>query len=86
MSKDFVRNLSGPGIRKKASLADRLHLDIPLLLLLVLVSAFGLLVLYSAAGQQWGPLVSQLLRLFLALGVMFVLAQIDPAVYMRMAP
>ena len=50
------------------------------------ISAYGLLILYSAVGQQIGPVVSQLSKLGVATAVMLILAQISPVFYMRMAP
>jgi len=85
MSQDFVHQLSG-GFARNQSLSDKLHVDLPLLVLLILTVGFGLMVLYSAAGQQWGPVVSQMMRFVLALVVMYVLAQIHPDVYKRIAP
>ncbi len=55
-----------------------LHLDIPLLIALLALAAIGLVILYSASGQDSGLLLRQGLRLGLAFAVMFVLAQIPP--------
>jgi rod shape determining protein RodA len=53
-----------------------LHLDWPLVIGLLLLSAVGLAILYSASGQD-GALVSrQVTRLGVAFAVMFILAQI----------
>ena len=67
--------------------ADRwLHLDIPMLLLLLVISAFGLLILYSAAQQQLAPVIAQAWKLLIGLGVMLVMAHISPMVFLRLAP
>jgi rod shape determining protein RodA len=63
-------------------LLKALHLDGPLLLLLVVTSAFGLLVLYSASGGNTGLWLRQVARLGIALGAMLVLAQV-PARFLR---
>ncbi len=63
-----------------------LHLDWPLLLGLVLLSALGLVILYSAGGQDPALIQRQLVRLALAFGVMFVFAQIPPATWQRWSP
>jgi rod shape determining protein RodA len=63
-----------------------LHLDGTLLFGLILVSAFGLAVLYSASGQSSEALLRQGLRLGLAFGAMVALAQIPPAWLYRWAP
>ncbi|HSJ49214.1 MAG TPA: rod shape-determining protein RodA, partial [Gammaproteobacteria bacterium] len=52
-----------------------LHLDGTLLFGLILVSAFGLAVLYSASGQSSEALLRQGIRLGLAFGAMVALAQ-----------
>ena len=56
----------------------RLHLDIPLLFGLLLTGAVGLVVLYSASGQNLDMLTNQALRISLALVGMIVIAQIPP--------
>ena len=67
-------------------LAYRLHIDVPLLVGLLLLSAIGLVVLYSAGGQDLDLLTRQAVRLVLAFGVMFLLAQIAPGHYQYWAP
>lgn len=62
-----------------SSLMRRLHLDLPLLIGLVALCAFGLAVLYSASNQDLGSVKRQLVRLGLAFGLMLALAQISPA-------
>ena len=57
----------------------RLHIDVPLLLGLLVLCAFGLVVLYSASNQDLGSVKRQLVRLGLALGLMLALAQVHPA-------
>lgn len=56
----------------------RLHLDLPLLLLMLAVSVFGLMVLYSASNGDLDVIRRQGVRLGIAYGVMFVVAQIPP--------
>ncbi|MEA3639019.1 MAG: rod shape-determining protein RodA [Lamprobacter sp.] len=58
---------------------SRLHIDLPLLLLVLLLSAFGLLMLFSATGQSAGQVERQALRLGLALLLMLGVAQLSPA-------
>lgn len=60
------------------SLARRLHVDVPLLVGLLMLSGVGLVVLYSAGGQDMDLIWRQLLRLALAFGVMFAVAQVSP--------
>lgn len=72
---DFVRTYKdwGPVARGR-----RLHLDLPLLLLLALLCGFGLVTLYSASGSDLDYVKRQ--ATFMAVGwvVMLVVAQIDP--------
>jgi rod shape determining protein RodA len=63
-----------------------LHLDGALLLGLIALSALGLVVLYSAGGQDMGLLLRQVIRLGLAFATLFVVAQIPPAWLYRWAP
>jgi rod shape determining protein RodA len=88
VSQDFVRQLPRSGLMKqgKAGLGDVIHLDIPMLLLLLIISAYGLLILYSAVGQQVEPVISQGVKILVGLVSMVVIAQISPIVYMRLAP
>jgi len=67
-------------------LLARLHLDLPLLTGLLLLSGFGLVVLYSASGQDMQQVERQLVRLTLAFGVMIALAQIHPQTFRRWSP
>ncbi len=59
-------------------LLRRIHIDAPLLLGLLALCGFGLLVLYSASGQDPLTVRRQLIRLGVAFGVMLVLAQVPP--------
>lgn len=67
-------------------LTDRLHIDIPLLAGLLLLSLLSLVILYSAGGQQDEVLIRHSLRLLLAFGVMVALAQIPPYYFEVWAP
>lgn len=72
--------------KAKTNLLWRLHIDAPLLLGLVLLMGFGLLVIYSAGGENLGLIKRQLVRLGFGLGVMFVIAQIPPRILKMWAP
>lgn len=63
----------------RTTLAQRLHIDLPLLAGLLLLSAFGLVVLYSASSQDLDFVDRQLARLALAFGLMLAFAQVSPA-------
>ncbi|PCJ49557.1 MAG: rod shape-determining protein RodA [Gammaproteobacteria bacterium] len=58
----------------------RLHIDLPLLLGLLVLIAIGLVVLYSASGENIQLIHRQVIRLALAIAVMFFIAQIPPRV------
>ncbi len=87
MSQDFVRRLpEGFVTGNRSRLGDALHLDFPIILLTVLICGYGLIVLFSAVGQQTGPVVSQAIKIGLAFVVMFITAQLSPVFYLRIAP
>lgn len=69
-----------------ARILAALRLDAPLLTGLLAVSAFGLVVLWSAGGQDQGLLLRQLVRLGVAFGVMLVVAQVPPKILRLWAP
>ena len=60
-------------------LNERLHLDLPLLLGVLALSAFGLVTLYSAGGRDTDLVIRQAIRLGIGFGLMFVIAQIAPS-------
>lgn len=64
----------------------RLHMDLPLLIALVLLASIGLLVLYSAGGQDSDLVLRQAIRLAIAFVMMFVIAQFSPYTLARWAP
>lgn len=63
-----------------------LHIDLPLLLSLLLLSVIGLFVLYSAGDQSQDLIIRQLVRLSIGFVIMLAIAQISPAVIKRWAP
>ncbi|QEP42432.1 rod shape-determining protein RodA [Ectothiorhodospiraceae bacterium BW-2] len=68
---------------QQRSLSLQFHLDLPLLFGLLLVTAVGLITLYSAANQQPDMVVRQVVRLVVAFGVMVAVAQISPEKLLR---
>jgi len=62
------------------------QIDIPLLFLIFIITAFGLLILYSSSGGSLSPVYRQLTHLALATCVMLVVAQIPPLYMKRSAP
>ena len=86
MSIDFD-DLGGSRTRRtlsvSAALLKRLHIDEPLLLALLAIICFGLVVLYSASGQNILVVRAQALRFVLAIAAMVMLANVQPR-YLRM--
>jgi rod shape determining protein RodA len=56
----------------------KLHIDLPLLFCLLLISLLSFVILYSAGSQEMGLIVRQAARVGLAFLLMAVLAHIDP--------
>jgi len=63
-----------------------LKLDGPLIIGLALVSVYGLIILYSASGQNLGTVLRTLGRLALGTVAMLVLAQVNPNFLRRSSP
>jgi len=62
------------------------HIDLPLLAGLLLLSGFGLIVLYSASGQNFDLVERQAVRIVLALAIMLAVAQLNPTTLRRWSP
>lgn len=67
-------------------LLQRLHIDLPLLMSLLILASVGVIILYSAVGQNTDVVLRQLLRLGLGFAALFVLAQFSPTTLRRWAP
>jgi len=86
--------IAGPGYSSRAQrtftltgrLFDALHIDGPLLLSVLAVCAVGLVVLYSAAGEDIHIFIGQAARVGLGLGVLIFVAQVPPRVLRIGAP
>jgi rod shape determining protein RodA len=76
----------GAPISSFASLIRSLNVDGPLLSGLLLISIFGLFVLYSAASENMALLVNQAIRLGIALVGMLIVAQLPPDFLRRWTP
>ena len=86
---DYVRQLPHQGsadMARPPSAATRFHIDVPLLLLLTVLTLYGLFVLYSASGQDMGAVVRQGRYFIVAYVVMILAAQVSLERYMRWAP
>lgn len=73
-------------LRRRDGFLQRIHLDAPLLLLLLILGAVGLTVLYSASGKSWDLVSKQAMSFGLGLGVMLVIAQFEPRFMARWVP
>jgi rod shape determining protein RodA len=86
--------IAGPGYSSRAQrtftftgrLLETLHLDGPLLLSVAGVCVAGLIVLFSAAGEDLGVFLRQAARVGIGFGVIVVVAQIPPRVLRIVAP
>ena len=78
---DFVRQLSSPGGDRRPSRV--MHLDIPLLLLLLALCGIGLTVLFSASGESIGYVKRQATFMLVGLVSMIVVAQFTPRFWER---
>jgi len=71
---------------RQRSLAQSLHLDIPLLVCLLALAGTSLFVLYSASGQNMDIIERQAVRLLIGFIIMLALAQINAATLIRWTP
>jgi rod shape determining protein RodA len=78
---NFVSRLVQQRDAQMRTIWVRLHLDAPLLLGILLLTLYGLLVLFSAADQSWAVVTKQLSRFLLGVILMFIAAQIPPEKY-----
>ena len=62
------------------------HIDLPLLVGLLLLCGFGLIVLYSASGENMAQTQRQAVRIGVAFVVMLTVAQINPITLRRWSP
>ena len=86
---DYVRQMPHQGsadLARPPSAASRMHIDVPLLLLLLALTGYGLFVLYSASGQSMGAVVRQGRYFAVGYVVMLLGAQISLQRYTRWAP
>ncbi len=61
------------------------HIDGPLLAAVLLLMGTGLMVLYSASNAGWPRVTGQMMNMLVALGVMWLFANIPPHFLMRLA-
>ena len=73
-------------MRRRASFLQRIHVDGPLLVILLTLAAGSLFVLYSASGKNWDLLLKQATSFGIGLVSMFVIAQLEPRFMARWVP
>ena len=85
---DFLRRMpeAASAFSRRARLAERLHIDFFLLVLLMLLTLVGLTVLYSASGHNLPSVEKQASFFMIAYVTMFIVAQIPVEFMRRMAP
>ena len=66
--------------------AERLHLDLLLLLPVIMIMAMGLFVLFSASDSDWGTVNRQLRNFIIGFGVLLAVAQVRVDTLQRWAP
>lgn len=86
MLKSYGQNPASNTHKAKRNILWRLHIDAALLIGLMSLMGFGLLVIYSAGGEDVSLVEKQLVRLGLGMAVMFVVAQIPPRILKMWAP
>lgn len=88
MQSDFLRRMPGIGpatAGQERGLLERMHVDPILLLLLYMMSAIGIIVLYSAGSESQYLISRQVAYLGVGTVAMLVVAQIPPLVMQRLA-
>jgi len=85
---DYVRQLpqGSSDMAQAPSLAMRFHIDVPLLLLLMALTGYGLFVLYSASGAQMSAVIRQGRFFLIAYVLMIAVAQVSLQRLARWAP
>lgn len=72
--------------QRRQSLAETLHIDIPLLMGLIALAATSLVILYSASGQDMTMIWKQVIRFVIAFAILLVLAQVSSNALNRWTP
>jgi len=85
---EYVRQMpsAASDLARRPGVSERFHIDFPLLFLLLAVTVYGLVVLYSASGQSVATVWRQSQYFVIAYGVMFAAAQVSLQRYQRWSP
>ena len=71
---------------RRQSLAESLHLDLPLLMGLIALATTSLFILYSASGQDMSMIWKQVIRFVIAFAFLVALAQVSSNTLKRWTP
>jgi rod shape determining protein RodA len=82
----YVSDANQAGFQRSKLLFARFHLDLPLFVLLIVLCVSGLLILYSASGQDLVMVKKQAMHYLIGFFLLLVAAQISPRVYRILAP
>ncbi len=87
-NRDFIRQLPGGDVelKQRELFWHKLHIDWPLLILLMMVTALGLVILYSGSGQSLHYVKRQSVAFAVAYAVMLSIAQMNMLMIKRWAP
>ena len=84
---EFDRSISDEDVfKRRASFLQRIHIDGPLLILLLTLAAGSLFVLYSAGGKNWDLVIKQGSSFGLGLFAAIIIAQFEPRFMARWVP
>ena len=85
---EYSRSLtdSHRGFARSKTPAERLHLDLVLLLPVIMIMALGLFVLFSASDSDWGTVNRQIRNFIIGFGVLLAVAQVRVDTLQRWAP
>jgi len=88
VNRDFQRTMPGSSVhlQRPTGLWHYTHLDAWLMLLLLALCGFGLVILYSASGQDMDYVLRQAVRMGAGFAGLIILAQLQPRTYRRLAP
>lgn len=65
---------------------QKLHLDVPLIVIVLMIAGVGLALLFSASNQDVSMVIRQSVRLLIGFGVMLTIAQLPPRFIYRWSP
>ncbi|SPP30918.1 Rod shape-determining protein RodA [Arsenophonus endosymbiont of Aleurodicus floccissimus] len=70
----------------KLPIWTRLHIDIPMLLIILALTIYSVMIMWSASGQDIDMMQRKLIQIGIGFVVMIVMAQISPRIYENWAP